>query len=58
MNKFLYVFSEKDRDALLASHYNLLKSDELKHIYIFENQDELRFDLQDVVVVQSNTLTF
>lgn len=58
MNKFLYVFSEKERDKLLALHFNLLKSDKSKHTYVFENRDELYFDLNEIHAIPSDTLTF
>lgn len=32
---FIYVFSDEGRDILLARQYELLKSDEAKHIYVF-----------------------
>lgn len=58
MSNFLYVFSEKERDKLLALHFNLLKSDESKHMYVFENRSELHFNLGTVDAVPSDTLTF
>lgn len=58
MQNFVYVFTEKDRDALIARHYNLLKSDETQHIYIFENQKGLCFDLHGVHAVFSDVFTF
>ena len=44
MEHFLYVFSERERDVLLAKNYTLIKSDETKHTYVFENRAELHFD--------------
>lgn len=58
MEHFLYVFSERERDAMLAMNYTLIKSDETKHIYVFENREELHFDLTDVNAIPSDTLTF
>lgn len=58
MNHFIYVFTEKERDVLLASNFALIKSDEYKKIYVFENKEELCFDLQQVNAVFSDTLTF
>jgi len=58
MNKFLYVFTQQDRDKLLLQNYALLKSDEAKYIYIFENNGELHFDMNSVVAVPSDILTF
>ena len=57
MEHFLYVFSKEDRDTLLALDYSLIKSNEEKNIYVFENRSELHFDLNKVSVVPSNTLT-
>lgn len=58
MEHFLYVFSERERDAMLAMNYTLIKSDKTKHIYVFENREELHFDLTDVNAIPSDTLTF
>lgn len=58
MHKFVYVFSEAERDTLLSLHYNLLKSDETRHIYVFENRNDLQFDLHDVNAIPSDILTF
>lgn len=58
MEHFLYVFSKQERDALISIGYALLKSDETNDIYIFENQNELRFNVDDIQAVQSDTLTF
>lgn len=57
MEKFLYVFSEEDRDALLSMGYTLLKSDG-KGIYVFVNQANQTFALTNVQFVRSDTLTF
>ncbi len=58
MEHFLYVFSERERDTMLAMNYTLIRSDETKHIYVFENREELHFDLTDVNAIPSDTLTF
>lgn len=58
MGKFLYVFTQQDRDKLLLRNYVLLKSDKAKEIYIFENNDELYFDEQDINAIPSDILTF
>jgi hypothetical protein len=57
MEKFLYVFSEEDKDALLSMGYTLLKSDG-KGIYVFANQANQTFALTNVQFVRSDTLTF
>lgn len=55
---FLYVFSKNERDALLSLNYTLIKSDDTKNIYVFENDESLRFDSDKVKAVYSDTLTF
>lgn len=56
--RFIYVMNEIDRDTLTAFGYKLLKADEAQHIYTFENQKELKFDLSEMEIVFSDTLTF
>lgn len=58
MGHFLYVFSKEERDALLALNYLLIKSDDEKSTYVFENRDELHFDLNEIHAIPSDTLTF
>lgn len=58
MGKFVYVFTQQDRDALLLRNFVLLKSDEAKKIYVFENNNELHFDLTEIGAIQSDILTF
>ncbi len=58
MNSFVYVFSDEGRDTLLSRQYQLLKSDEKKHIYIFVNKDQQNFVCHGVPYALSNTLTF
>lgn len=58
MSEFVYVFSSKERDILLSEGYQLLKSDEAKHLYIFLNKDKQNFSCDGVQYVLSNTLTF
>lgn len=61
MEKFLYVFSVEDRDALLSAGYTLLKSDE-KGLFVFANQANQTFEqntaLTSVLYVRSDVLTF
>lgn len=54
---FVYVFSDEDKDKLLSRGYQLLKSDEKEHVYIFENSGE-KFDEDGIEFAFSNTLTF
>lgn len=58
MKKFLYVFTEHDRDILLTMQYNLLKSDKASGVYIFISPDDEQIIPPDVQYVQSDTLTF
>ena len=58
MTGFIYVFSDEGRDALFARQYELLKSDEAKHIYVFVNKGEQDFACDGVPYALSNTLTF
>ena len=36
MKKFIYAFSESDRDILLSQGYTLLKADNTKKMYVFK----------------------
>lgn len=54
---FIYVFSDEGRDTLLARQYELLKSDEAKHIYVFVSKDEQNFACDGVPYALSDTLT-
>jgi len=58
MNGFIYVFSEEGRDIFLSRQYELLKSDDAKHIYVFVNKGEQNFACDGVPYALSNTLTF
>lgn len=58
MTGFIYVFSDEGRDTLLTRQYELLKSDEAKHIYVFVNKGEQDFACDGVPYALSNTLTF
>lgn len=58
MKKFIYTFSEIERDTLLSQGYLILKSDDTKHIYIFKNKENLSFSLADGTFTLSDTLTF
>lgn len=58
MTNFIYVFDEKGRDTLLAQKYELLKSDEQKHIYVFVNKERQTFAGGDFAYALSDTLTF
>lgn len=58
MEKFVYVFSEADRDTLLSLGFTLMKSDDLQHTYVFENKDILNFETSKMRMVFSDTLTY
>lgn len=61
MNQFIYVFNKQDADYMETKGFVLLKSDDLKQVYIFANQDNVllfQSSLVDVEYVLSNTLTF
>lgn len=56
--KFIYVFSEDSKDKLVAEKYHLLKADEHRKIYVFENKESLVFSRSDFLYILSDTLTF
>lgn len=58
MKKFIYAFSESDRDVLLSQGYTLLKTDNTQKIYVFKNKEELCFSMNDGTFALSNILTF
>lgn len=58
MNGFIYVFSDEGRDILLSRRYELLKSDNAKHIYVFVNKGDQNFMCDGVPYALSDTLTF
>lgn len=58
MTGFIYVFGDEGRDILLSKQYELLKSDNAKHIHVFLNKDEQNFACDGVTYALSNTLTF
>lgn len=58
MNKFIYVFGIDDRDMLLAEDFHLLKSDTKNNIYVFENKSGMKFSVDKINCVFSDTLTF
>lgn len=58
MHGFIYVFSDEGRDILLSQQYELLKSDNIRHIYVFVNKDGQNFVYDGVPYALSDTLTF
>lgn len=58
MKKFIYVFSESDRDTLISQGYILLKADNTQKMYVFKNKEELCFSMNNETFILSDTLTF
>lgn len=58
MGNFIYVFSIEGRDKLLAMQYELLKSDDAKHTFVFLNNGRQDFSFDGIKCAISNTLTF
>jgi len=60
MKRFIYVFSDENRDKLLALGCTLLKSHEGSKTYVFVNDGrQLMFDaLSDMSFIQSDSITF
>ena len=57
--KFIYVFTESDRDFLSALGYELLKQCHDKPIWVFVNkEDEMFSTFSTCSYVLSDTLTF
>lgn len=58
MDKFIYVFTDENKQLLLAQGYTLLKSDIEREMYVFENKETLNFSLSESDYICSNILTF
>jgi len=58
MKKFIYVFSEADRDRLLRAGYVLMKEDVQNATYVFCSDNRLSYALEDISCVFSDTLSF
>lgn len=58
MNKFIYVFSQSDRDKLLSAGYVLLTEDLSAGVYVFINDGHRNFSSEDVRFTLSDILTF
>lgn len=56
--KFIYVFQEADRDALIARGFHLLKEDLQQGVFVFENRSEIRFSDDEFTYVLTDQLTF
>lgn len=58
MNNFIYVFSEDAYHKLQALQYHLVNSDFEKGVFVFLNDRQQKFSLEDFKYVLSDTLTF
>ena len=60
MGKFIYVFDAAARDMLAQAGFLLLKSDERNHMWVFAEDESVRFDLEraDFSMIRSDRLTF
>lgn len=58
MSNFIYAFSTECRDKLLSMQYELLKSDDVKCIYVFLNNGRQDFSCYGIQCALSDTLTF
>lgn len=58
MGAFIYVFSDRGRDELLALQYELLRCDEERHIFVFLNKEQRYFTDGNFPYALSDTLTF
>lgn len=58
MGNFIYVFTKSDRDKLLSLEFTMLKADESADIYIFINDGQRKFTVDDIKFALSDTLTF
>ena len=56
--RFIYTFDDNTRDRLLEKNFKLIKSDEKKKVYVFENKTNLTFDMIGMTCVYSDILTF
>lgn len=57
--RFIYVLDDDTKDILLKKNYSLIKSDEKKKVYVFENKIvDLTFDMVGITCVYSDVLTF
>lgn len=55
---FVYVFDLEDKQALLDRGYELIKADDKNGVYVFNNDDQLKFSDLNINYVLNNTMTF
>ena len=58
MDNFIYVFTKSDRDRSLSLGFTILKVDESTDIYVFVNNGQQKFTVDDMKFALSDTLTF
>ena len=56
--KFIYVFSEAERDTMLRAGYILIHANGKDGVYVFQNRQNLTFALPNIQYVASDVLTF
>lgn len=57
-NKFIYVFTEKERDVLLNAGFILLKKDPANSIFVFAYDGRTTFALDNISYIETDILTF
>jgi len=56
--RFIYVFSESDKQLLVDMGYTLLKEDGSNSLYVFKNDNSLSFCMDATKFAYSDVLTF
>ena len=56
--KFIYAFDKETKDRLISQGYHLLNENEVTNTYIFANNMNLQFSVDNKNIVFSNTLAF
>ena len=56
--KFICVMNEKVKNTLLNQGYKLINADVVNSIWTFENSNNVKFDLNDISHILSDTLRF
>ena len=60
MEKFIYVFTTKDRDEFEKAGLKAIKSDKWNNIFIFvaEDVEDAGINLDGVIYIRSDVLTY
>lgn len=60
MDKFIYVFTKKDRDNLVNAGLKVFQEDKKNNLFIFLSEDvaNANVSLDGVIYIYSNTLTY